>query len=172
MAKTSRDARRHIQALSEFLSTGGISREAMEEILKESKKRKHLKQSLRRLVAKGFILDDGRKYSPTAEGVRFFRRFIKDAAEPMSKAWDKKWRLIAFDVPCKCDEKRDKIRGLLKEFDFYQLQKSVWICPTALSGLFWETMVKEELDGYCKTMVVDVLEGDEELKEHFHVRLD
>jgi DNA-binding transcriptional regulator PaaX len=170
MAKTSRDAYRQIRALSEFFSTGGISRSDMERMIRESDRKKYLKQSLRRLVARGFVSQTESRYEPTSRGEIFFRRILKIKVKTiLPSSWDNKWRLVTFDVPCKYDQKRNQIRSLLKEFDFYQLQKSVWICPSSVSKKFWEIAVQEDLDKYCKTMVVDIIEGDRELKEHFRL---
>jgi CRISPR/Cas system-associated endoribonuclease Cas2 len=43
--------------------------------------------------------------------------------------WDKKWRVLIFDVEEKNRIKREALRGKLKELRLYQLQKSVWVCP-------------------------------------------
>jgi DNA-binding transcriptional regulator PaaX len=171
MAKTSKDARKHIEALSDlFCDFNMVANAVFEEFLRRQKKRKHLKQSFRRLVKKGFITDTGLGYELTHEGKNFFGKLSKEKDKTtLPGVWDGKWRLVTFDVPCKFNAKRQKIRSLLKVFDFYQLQKSVWICPASLSEKFWRMMVDEELDGYCKIMVVDVLEGDEDLKKHFRV---
>ena len=43
--------------------------------------------------------------------------------------WDRKWRMVIFDVPNKYKTARDALRKKLKEMGFYQLQKSVWVYP-------------------------------------------
>src|SRR4030042_4453565 len=43
--------------------------------------------------------------------------------------WDKKWRVLIFDIDEKNKMKREALRGKLKELGLFQLQKSVWICP-------------------------------------------
>lgn len=45
------------------------------------------------------------------------------------KKWDKKWRILIFDIEEKYRTKREALRGKLKELGLYQLQKSVWVCP-------------------------------------------
>jgi DNA-binding transcriptional regulator PaaX len=45
------------------------------------------------------------------------------------KRWDRKWRLLMFDVPQKRKIYREALRGKLKELGFLPLQKSVWIYP-------------------------------------------
>lgn len=43
--------------------------------------------------------------------------------------WDRKWRLILFDVPTEARLKRDAFRSLIRRLGAVQLQKSVWIFP-------------------------------------------
>jgi len=45
------------------------------------------------------------------------------------KKWDRKWRLVIFDIAQSRLTKREALRGKLKELGFYPLQKSVWIYP-------------------------------------------
>ena len=68
--------------------------------------------------------------SLTEEGKKEAGKFqINELRIKSPKEWDKKWRIIIFDVPELARMKRDAFRGKLKEFGFYQLQKSVWIYP-------------------------------------------
>lgn len=45
------------------------------------------------------------------------------------KKWDRKWRIVIFDVPEKFKESRDTLRGFLKRLGFTKIQKSVFLCP-------------------------------------------
>lgn len=45
------------------------------------------------------------------------------------KKWDKKWRLVIFDIAQLKKVYREAFRGKIKELGFYCLQKSVWIHP-------------------------------------------
>lgn len=45
------------------------------------------------------------------------------------KRWDRKWRLVIFDIAQIKKIYREAFRGKLKELGFYPLQKSVWIYP-------------------------------------------
>ena len=138
--------------------------------LKNREKKNYLKQSLRRLEKRGFLLRKENKFSPTPEGLRFFSKLkLLDSNKQVLKKWDGKWRLISFDVPVADDRKRYFLRNLLRNFNFHKLQKSVWICPNQLATDFWKILVDYELDKYCKAMVVEVVEGDEELKAYFGI---
>jgi len=46
--------------------------------------------------------------------------------------WDKKWRILIFDIPTKpkiYNAAREALRNKIKELGFHQLQKSVWVYP-------------------------------------------
>ena len=45
------------------------------------------------------------------------------------KRWDRKWRLLMFDIPQTRKISREALRGKLKELGFLPLQKSVWAFP-------------------------------------------
>ncbi|MBI2454468.1 MAG: hypothetical protein HYV54_02780 [Parcubacteria group bacterium] len=45
------------------------------------------------------------------------------------KAWDKKWRLVLFDIPEKRRMDRGMLRSILKKLGFYEFQKSVLVLP-------------------------------------------
>ena len=45
------------------------------------------------------------------------------------KIWDKKWRLVLFDIPEQHKRGRDYLTTKLKVLGFQQLQQSVWVYP-------------------------------------------
>jgi DNA-binding transcriptional regulator PaaX len=45
------------------------------------------------------------------------------------KKWDRRWRIIIFDIPQDKKISREALRGKLKQLQFYMLQKSVWVYP-------------------------------------------
>jgi hypothetical protein len=45
------------------------------------------------------------------------------------KIWDKKWRLLMFDIPENKKLAREALRDKLKDLGFSQFQKSVWVYP-------------------------------------------
>lgn len=45
------------------------------------------------------------------------------------KKWDKKWRMVLFDIPEKHKKARDALRETLRKLGFYEYQKSVLIHP-------------------------------------------
>lgn len=69
-------------------------------------------------------------YKPTRKGKEKIKKLILNElilAEPQK--WDKKWRLVIFDIPEVRRKERNALRKKLQEMDFYQCQKSAWIHP-------------------------------------------
>lgn len=68
--------------------------------------------------------------SITKKGRSRLERVALDVLEiSIPKKWDKKWRLVFFDIPEKHKSGRDALTRKLKELGFYQLQRSVLVHP-------------------------------------------
>lgn len=68
--------------------------------------------------------------SLTSEGRKKAGIFqINDLAIKKPKRWDRKWRLLTFDITQKKKVIREALRGKLKQLGFYPFQKSIWIHP-------------------------------------------
>jgi len=68
--------------------------------------------------------------SLTQEGKKKAGKFLIDDLEiKKPRKWDKKYRILIFDIPNKFRIKRDALRGKLKELGFYKIQQSVWAHP-------------------------------------------
>lgn len=85
-----------------------------------------------------------------------------------AKGWDKKWRLILFDVPASESVKRNAFRALIKRLGAIMLQKSVWIYPHDCTDEI--TLLKNffELDeDHVRLVVADSIGSDVVLKKRF-----
>ena len=167
MGKTSVDAKRHMRALGElFRESRTVSDEVVRAFFDAYEHRKYLKQSLRRMMSQGIVRRNASSYVLTRFGVRFFQK--QKAQESFSPdLWDGKWRIISVDVREKYCDRRYRLRALLKEFNFFPLQKSVWVCPAHLYEKLWKLIVDERLHAYCKVMLVQIIEGDKNLRKYF-----
>ena len=69
----------------------------------------------------------------TNKGEKRVREFCFDELKiKKSKKWDKKWRVLIFDIPTKpkiYNKAREALRNKIKKIGFLQLQKSIWVCP-------------------------------------------
>lgn len=64
------------------------------------------------------------------EGKKYAGKYQIDELEiKKPKKWDKRWRLLIFDIENRQRAKREALRGKIIELGLYQLQKSVWVHP-------------------------------------------
>ena len=85
------------------------------------------------------------------------------------KRWDKKWRVVIFDIPIKYNRVRDIFRSRLVQMGMYQLQESVYIYPYSC---FSEIEFLRELYGVpftARYLLVEHIENDDFLKYHFEL---
>lgn len=84
------------------------------------------------------------------------------------KAWDKKWRLLTFDISEKKKIIREALRGKLQELGFYLFQKSIWIYPFDCAA---ETDLLKDFFGLSskeiQLITADSIGRDEEWKRIF-----
>ncbi|MBI1971339.1 MAG: hypothetical protein HYS52_00620 [Candidatus Wildermuthbacteria bacterium] len=86
------------------------------------------------------------------------------------KQWDKKWRVVLFDIPNVSNIIRNVFRAKLKELGFAQLQKSAWVHPFPCRDAI--ELVREFLGATPKEIIfleVDKLEDDTNLRKIFRV---
>lgn len=83
--------------------------------------------------------------------------------------WDGKWRIIIFDIPEDFRDKRDLLRGLLKNNGFIKLQASVFINPYPLNREAVAYLQQAKLMPYIRIIRVDEMDNDLDLKKKFHL---
>ncbi|PIP30439.1 CRISPR-associated endonuclease Cas2 [bacterium (Candidatus Howlettbacteria) CG_4_9_14_3_um_filter_37_10] len=83
------------------------------------------------------------------------------------KTWDKKWRILMFDIPEKNRAKRNILRQKLRELGFRQYQLSAWICPFDYTKELEYLINELNLEQYIKYFIGDSIKGEDELKEKF-----
>ena len=91
-----------------------------------------MKEIGRGLTSRLYTLEENGKtiVKITTKGRTRLRKFTIDLLKiEKPKIWDKKWRLVMFDIPVRFTKGREALRYHLKELGFYQFQKSAWIYP-------------------------------------------
>lgn len=83
------------------------------------------------------------------------------------KVWDKKWRIVAFDIPEKKKRGRDALRQKLQELNFYQLQKSVFVCPYPCEKEILFLSEFFDISNFVNIITADKIYDDIRLKVHF-----
>ena len=87
-----------------------------------------------------------------------------------SGGWDKKWRVVAFDIPERYSELRDKIRYVLKRSGFVRLQQSVWVFPYECKELVGIIKESSGLSKYVLYGVLEYVEDETRLKKIFGLK--
>lgn len=86
-----------------------------------------------RLIERDASQADPRVCRLTAQG-RLHALGGRDPEAWWSRAWDNRWRLVAFDVPRARNAHRNRLRRYLRDRGFGCLQGSLWITPDALDA--------------------------------------
>lgn len=81
--------------------------------------------------------------------------------------WDKKWRVVIFDVPEKKHYERDSFRLKLKEMGFIQVQKSVYVFPFPCTDEITYLSQKLNLIKYVTIMISEIIQGEEGIIDRF-----
>jgi len=131
--------------------------------------------ALIRLSRKGlvaFVIKDGRKFARlTPAGSQRLKLEQEKAALLLQrkKRWDKRWRVIIFDIPERRRGVRSRLRAIMQECGFVRLQDSVWVYPHDCEDL--TVLMKAELKTGSSIlyMVVEKIENDAWLKKHFSI---
>jgi DNA-binding transcriptional regulator PaaX len=112
--------------------------------------RKQLSQVLKRLRLNNFLffekqIDGSEKAYLTPSGQTFALKYqFRNLVIKKPRNWDKKWRIVLFDIPEEKRKIRDALRKKIKRLGFLEFQKSVFIfpypCPDEINFVinFWD----------------------------------
>lgn len=99
--------------------------------------------------------------------MRALRYKLTEMAVKTPKRWDKKWRLVIFDIPEKYKRMREIFRHQLQVMGFYPLQKSVWMHPYPCFNEIEFLRQIYHVGINVTYIVAESIEETEDLKEHF-----
>ena len=134
------------------------------------------KSALGRLVAKGlvtFVEEDGKRYARiTEKGERMLQMETERTAIAKKREWDRRWRVVIFDIPERRKSVRASLRRFMNEYGFVRLQDSVWIYPYDCEDLIALAKANFRVGADVLYMIVERLEHDKHLREHFKLPLE
>ncbi|MDP3771188.1 MAG: hypothetical protein Q8R16_02735 [bacterium] len=142
-----------------------------------SRQRYDADRTVRNLIRRGLVEEVQRGrivgYALTDRGREHLARHeLAHAAFTSPKRWDKKWRMIIFDIPEKRRYLRDTLRAHFTRLGLYPIQKSVWLFPYACHDLVRLLKVDLGLGRSVQCFTVGEFEDREEEKDwrrHFDV---
>lgn len=125
-------------------------KETFKRELREMQKAKYIKK----------VVDEkGRAYFEiTARGFEFFSKRFPLSPRSRSK-WDKRWRLVIFDIPEKERNKRDDLREKLLNLGFGMWQQSVYISPYDLKKEMNEFLEELGLSSFAVCLEAKAFSG-------------
>lgn len=130
------------------------------------------KTAVGRLFVKGYVKKNARGLLEiTEKGKRYLELEQARLTAPVAqrRRWDKRYRLVMFDIPQKRRVVRDRLRLLMGQFGFMRLQDSVWVTPYDCEELI--ALVKAELRVGNDVLyaIVDQIGNEARIKEHFNL---
>lgn len=123
-----------------------------------------------RLKRKGLVTKDkNKKFILTLKGRNEYERIKRRVKSFEPKRWDGRWRLVVFDIPEKYRSIRDVVRCELLDAGFKNIQKSVWIGPSALGEQFIEWLGEHYFRKYFFMFTIDTIDREFEIKRLFDI---
>ncbi len=121
-----------------------------------------IKSLIKRLQKQKVIKMASGKFVLTSRGKQKVLVYkLKDIKIPKSKKWDEKWRVLIFDIPERQRFLRDVFRNTLREWDFYKLQKSVFVTPYSCEKEINDLCTESGLNSCVTLIMADSLGGQE-----------
>ncbi|MFZ2038415.1 MAG: hypothetical protein WAV11_00535 [Minisyncoccia bacterium] len=107
----------------------------------------------------------------TPEGEKVMRKIeVKNYKIEKPRKWDKKWRILIFDIRESRKNIRDRIREILSLIGFVRLQNSVWVYPYDCEDLINLTKADSAIGRELLYIVADRIENEKALLDHFKLK--
>lgn len=134
-------------------------------------RRNNIQRGIYNLHHRGMIRVHKNGYQLTDEGQHWLSKNKYKYFQSVHKIWDKKWRLILFDIPAPMDKQRHNFRNRLKSIGAYMLQKSVFVFPYPCEEEIGYWCRDFELSDYVEVILTEHLGSKEPYaKEHFNIK--
>lgn len=128
----------------------------------------YIRTSASRLKRKGLLKFENGHYSMNKAGEEILERWKRaDFKLKIPKRWDKKWRIIIFDIPERKRVVRDKVRVILTEAGFRRLQDSVWVYPYDCEDIIGLLKMDYGIKHEMLYIIADQIENDKYLRMDF-----
>ena len=137
-------------------------------LLPKRRQKEFINTSRKRLIARDLLRYEGKYLRLTPLGERELRRLqLAEFKIKKPRRWDKKWRVLIFDIPEHRRGTREKVRHTLTAIGFIRLQDSVWIYPYDCENLITLLKADFKIGKDLLYMIVDSLEYDASVRSRF-----
>ena len=134
-----------------------------------------LANAFEKLCARGMIAveqdEGGKRVRLTDAGKLALARMVARSPDTRRhKRWDKRWRMVIYDIHEKRKTTRNDLKNTLATFGFYRLQNSVWVYPYDCEALLILLKADFKIGSDVLYVIVEKIENDQPLKAHFGLR--
>jgi CRISPR-associated endonuclease Cas2 len=134
-----------------------------------------INENIKLLIERGLIIKkevDGYEYLEiTSKGQKLLLKYeLEGLAQKKPLKWDRKYRVVIFDISETRKKDRDELRRIIRGFGFVCLQNSVWVYPYHCQEIIELLKKYLKLKGEVIYMTVDSIEDDEWLRENFKLK--
>ena len=137
-------------------------------ILPKRRQKEYVSSTAAKMVKKGLLKFNGKFYEPTQEGRNIFRLWQLDNYRLKKPGkWDKKWRIIVYDIAEKKGKTRRQISDLFKHIGLYRLQDSIWIYPYDCEDIMALLKTDASVGKDMLYIIADEIENDKHLRNYF-----
>lgn len=129
-----------------------------------------IRELLKKLYQKKVINLGGEEVKLTSRGRKILKDIeMREMEIPRPKKWDGVWHLVSYDIPNRLNKKRDYFRSVLKRWQFYQIQKSLWVYPFECKEEIAVLAQYLKIEPYVVVMTTDLLVNEEEVEKIFNL---
>jgi len=139
-------------------------------LLPKPHQREIFNSSRHRLVKTGLLIYENGFLRLTVKGRKKLQQLERrDYKLVKPKRWDKKWRILIFDIPERQRILRTQIRRTILSVGFMKLQKSVWVYPYDCEDFVNLIKADFKIGKDLLYLIVDSIENDKFIKEYFQL---
>ncbi|MEW6610904.1 MAG: hypothetical protein AB1352_04770 [Patescibacteria group bacterium] len=136
--------------------------------------RDRVKRSLKHLERRNCIRRASKRsewnYILTEKGEKLLqKKHIAQLTIPKPPSWDRKWRMVIFDIPENFNKARNALRWKLKQLGFHYLNLSVWIYPYECQDEINAIADYYAVGRFVRFLRLEYFDGMEELAHHFRL---
>lgn len=120
-------------------------------------------------IIKEYLEGKERFIGLTKKGRKRLQKYLISTLEIRRPAkWDKKWRLVIFDIPDDKKIERDALRRKLENLGFLKLQESVYVCPFECASQIDFLKKTFLIAQYVQYILADRIETEVDLVKKFY----
>ena len=137
-------------------------------LIPNKRQKEYISSSASKMTKKGLLKFNGRFYELTQAGREQLGKWeLTNFKFKEPKKWDKKWRVVIFDIPEKKRKIRNGLTELFRRAGIKRLQNSVWIYPYDCEDIIALLKTHFGIGKDLLYMIVAELENDKYLRKEF-----